>query len=63
MKGLVIAFGLLTLTAACAPDNTRMPESSYQWQQRQDRIEQDWRASQTASQTAPKTTPAPKDKP
>jgi len=59
MKGLVIAFGLLTLTAACAPDNTRMPESSYQWQQRQDRIEQDWRASQTA----PKTTPAPKDKP
>ena len=59
MKGLVIAFGLLTLTAACAPDNTRMPESSYQWQQRQDRIEQDWRASQTASQT----TPAPKDKP
>ena len=59
MKGLVIAFGLLTLTAACAPDNTRMPESSYQWQQRQDRIEQDWRASQTATQM----TPAPKDKP
>jgi hypothetical protein len=59
MKGLVIAFGLLMLTAACAPDNTRMPESGYQWQKRQDRIEQDWRASQTA----PTTTPAPKDKP
>ena len=59
MRGFVIAFGLLTVTAACAPDTSRMPESSYQWQQRQDRIEQDWRASQTAS----KTTPAPKDKP
>ena len=63
MKGLVIAFGLLTLTAACAPDPSRMPESSYQWQQRQDRIEQDWRASQPVPQTAAQTPPAPKDKP
>ena len=59
MRGLIIGLGLVTMTAACAPDASRMPESSYQWQQRQDRIEQDWRASQTAS----KTTPAPKDKP
>lgn len=59
MRGLIIGLGLLTMTAACAPDASRMPESSYQWQQRQDRIEQDWRASQTAL----KTTPAPKDKP
>lgn len=43
---------------ACAPD-TRMPESSYQWQRRQERIEQDFRASQPATPT----TPAPKDKP
>jgi len=59
MRGLIIGLGLVTMTAACAPDASRMPESSYQWQQRQDRIEQDWRASQAAS----KTTPAPKDKP
>ena len=59
MRGVIIGFGLLTMTAACAPDASRMPESSYQWQQRQDRIEQDWRASQATS----KTTPAPKDKP
>ena len=59
MRGVIIGLGLVTMTAACAPDASRMPESSYQWQQRQDRIEQDWRASQTS----PKTTPAPKDKP
>ncbi|MEA3474471.1 hypothetical protein [Brevundimonas sp. MEB006b] len=59
MRGLIIGLGLVTMTAACAPDASRMPESSYQWQQRQDRIEQDWRASQATS----KTTPAPKDKP
>lgn len=46
---------------ACAPD-TRMPESSYQWERRQERIERDWRGRQpTASQTP--TTPALKDKP
>lgn len=59
MRGPIIGLGLVAMTAACVPDPSRMPESSYQWQQRQDRIEQDWRASQTA----PKTTPAPKDKP
>jgi hypothetical protein len=59
MRGLIIGLGLVTMTAACAPDASRMPESSYQWQQRQDRIEQDWRASQATS----KTTPAPKDNP
>ena len=59
MRGVIIGLGLLTMTAACAPDASRMPESSYQWQQRQDRIEQDWRASQATSTT----TPAPKDKP
>lgn len=59
MRGPIIGLGLVAMTAACAPDPSRMPESSYQWQQRQDRIEQDWRASQTASQT----TPASKDKP
>ena len=59
MRGPIIGLGLVAMTAACAPDPSRMPESSYQWQQRQDRIEQDWRASQATS----KTTPAPKDKP
>ncbi|WP_292230027.1 hypothetical protein [Brevundimonas sp.] len=58
MKTLVLSIGLLALTTACAPD-TRMPESSYQWQRRQERIEQDFRASQPATPT----TPAPKDKP
>ena len=38
MRGLIIGLGFLTMTAACAPDASRMPESSYQWQQRQDRI-------------------------
>ncbi|MEW6538564.1 MAG: hypothetical protein AB1448_08245 [Pseudomonadota bacterium] len=59
MSRLYVSLAVAALMlSACAPD-TRMPESSYQWQQRQDRIEQDWRASQTA----PQTTPAPKDKP
>ncbi|WP_333897168.1 hypothetical protein [Brevundimonas aurantiaca] len=37
---------LAPVMTACAPD-TRMPESGYQWQQRQERIEREWRAAQT----------------
>ncbi|WEK39441.1 MAG: hypothetical protein P0Y50_12965 [Candidatus Brevundimonas colombiensis] len=59
MRTLFVSIGLLTLTSACAPD-PRMPETSYQWQRRQERIEQEFRASQPA--TPPKTS-ASKDKP
>ena len=65
----VLSLALLMVAApvvmACAPD-TRMPESSYQWERRQARIEADWRASQTVASQAAQTsapTPAAKDKP
>ncbi|MGQ3044508.1 MAG: hypothetical protein ACT6R7_02275 [Brevundimonas aurantiaca] len=47
---------LAPVMTACAPD-TRMPESGYQWQQRQERIEREWRAAQTQvpAQTPTKT--------
>jgi hypothetical protein len=41
---------------ACAAD-PRLPESSYQWERRQNRIERDWRAEQ-ASAATPKAVPA-----
>jgi hypothetical protein len=63
----VAATGLM----ACAPD-TRMPESSYQWERRQERIERDWRAGQAkapaalpqaaAAQTSTNGAPAPEDR-
>ena len=47
MTRLILPLLVLALVmTACAPD-TRMPESGYQWQQRQERIERDWRAAQT----------------
>ncbi len=62
---------ILTLAATgavlcgCAAD-PRMPESSYQWERRQDRIEQEWRAGQAkaapASSTSTNGAPAPKDR-
>ncbi len=64
---LIVATGL----TACAPD-TRMPESSYQWERRQERIERDWRAGQAkapaalpqaaAAQTSTNGAPAPEDR-
>jgi hypothetical protein len=64
---LIVASGL----TACAADN-RMPESSYQWERRQERIERDWRAGQakapaavpqaTAAQTSTNGAPAPEDR-
>ncbi|WP_312735582.1 hypothetical protein [Brevundimonas sp.] len=65
----VLSLALLMVAApvvmACAPD-TRMPESSYQWERRQARIEADWRAGQAVASQAAQTsapTPAAKDKP
>ena len=59
---------LAPVITACAPD-TRMPESGYQWERRQERIEREWRDAQTkaASQDAPTKTstngaPAPEDR-
>jgi len=59
---------LAPVITACAPD-TRMPESGYQWERRQERIEREWRDAQTkaASQAAPTKTstngaPAPEDR-
>ena len=59
MKPILAAFGLLTV-GACAAPYEAMPQSGYQWQRRQDAIEQDWRASQPAQ--VPAAMPAPKDK-
>jgi hypothetical protein len=50
MKPLVVGLGLAVMTGACAPD-TRMPESGYQWERRQERIEREWRDSQTQAKT------------
>ena len=61
MNRLLPLLVLAPMITACAPD-TRMPESSYQWERRQERIERDWRGSQPAASQTP-TTPAPKDKP
>jgi len=57
MTRLILPLLVLALVmTACAPD-TRMPESGYQWQQRQERIEREWRAAQTQvpAQTPTKT--------
>ncbi|MDQ1153301.1 hypothetical protein [Brevundimonas sp. SORGH_AS_0993] len=65
VRALALLIVAAPVVMACAPD-TRIPESSYQWERRQARIEADWRASQTvASQAAqtPAPTPAAKDKP
>lgn len=68
MRALVVGLGLSVMTGACAPD-TRMPESSYQWERRQERIEREWRETQAKTQgaTAPAQTstngaPAPEDR-
>jgi len=61
---LILALAGVTV-AACAAD-PRMPESSYQWERRQDRIEQEWRAGQAKAAPAQPTStsgaPAPKDR-
>jgi hypothetical protein len=59
MKPVLVVLALLATTACAAPYEA-MPQSGYQWQRRQDAIEQDWRASQPAQ--APAAMPAPKDK-
>lgn len=54
---------------ACAPD-PRLPESSYQWERRQEQIERDWRAGQAKAatpaaapaQTSTNGAPAPEDR-
>ncbi|WP_299176234.1 hypothetical protein [uncultured Brevundimonas sp.] len=69
MKAVVAGLGLMVMLGACAPD-TRMPESSYQWERRQARIEREWRDDQaqqapsaTASaQTSTNGAPAPEDR-
>ncbi len=59
MRPVVLALALLA-TGACAAPYEAMPQSGYQWQRRQDAIEQDWRASQ--SQPAAPAATAPKDR-
>ena len=76
MTRLILPLLVLALVmTACAPD-TRMPESGYQWQQRQERIEREWRAAQTQvpaqiptktrvvapAQTSTNGAPAPEDR-
>jgi hypothetical protein len=64
MRALVVGLGLAVMTGACAPD-TRMPESSYQWERRQERIEREWRETQGATapaQTSTNGAPAPEDR-
>jgi hypothetical protein len=65
MRGLLAGLGLVVVLGACAPD-TRLPESSYQWERRQERIEREWREGQGRTPApAPTSTngaPAPKDR-
>jgi hypothetical protein len=67
MRGIVVGLGLMVVLGACAPDN-RLPESSYQWERRQERIEREWREGQTQSPAVTPTptstngAPAPKDR-
>ena len=48
---------LAPVITACAPD-TRMPESGYQWERRQERIEREWRDAQSKTQGAAPAAPA-----
>jgi hypothetical protein len=48
---------LAPVMTACAPD-TRMPESGYQWERRQERIEREWRDAQSKTQGAAPAAPA-----
>jgi hypothetical protein len=48
---------LAPVITACAPD-TRMPESGYQWERRQERIEREWRETQVKTQGAAPAAPA-----
>lgn len=48
MRGVCLLLAAASGLWACAAD-PRMPESSYQWERRQERIERDWRASQAKS--------------
>ena len=70
MRAFVVGLGLAAMTGACAPD-PRMPESSYQWERRQERIEREWRAAQAdgqaktqgaPAQTSTNGAPAPEDR-
>ena len=65
MRGCLAGLGLVVVVlGACAPDN-RLPESSYQWERRQERIEREWRERQSTPAPAPTSTngaPAPKDR-
>jgi len=65
MRGIVAGLGLLVVLGACAPD-TRLPESSYQWERRQDRIEREWRDRQppapAPTPTSTSGAPAPEDR-
>ena len=64
MRGLLAGLGLMVVLGACAPD-TRLPESSYQWERRQERIEREWRERQSTPTPTPTSTngaPAPKDR-
>ncbi|WAC58916.1 hypothetical protein [Brevundimonas sp. SL130] len=50
MKRLIPLLLLSSALMACAPD-TRMPESGYQWERRQERIEREWRDAQAQTQS------------
>ena len=56
MRGLFIGLLLIAPVAACAPYEAP-PASGYQWQQRQDRIERQWRDEQAKKAPAQTSTP------
>ncbi len=53
----LLGLGLLAVSA-CAPYEA-MPTSGYQWEQRQERIEREWRARQAAAPAPAATTKDP----
>ena len=57
MKRLIPLLLLSSALMACAPD-TRMPESGYQWERRQERIEREWRETQVKTQGVAPAAPA-----
>ncbi|WP_156367774.1 hypothetical protein [Brevundimonas sp. Leaf363] len=52
MRVPALILGLGLLAGACAPYEA-MPTSGYQWEQRQQRIERDWRDQQAAPAALP----------
>ena len=56
MRVAAAVLGLGLLTSACAPYEA-MPTSGYQWEQRQQRIEREWRDQQAAPAAAPAKDP------